>query len=159
MICDKCNKNPATYFSTVNINGVVTSTHLCGECANANTTFNFNSFFGDNKINNFNDNCNALKCNNCGYLLTDYVDTGLLGCAKCYKYFKEYLNQNLINFQYDTVHVGKNPINNNINTNTESKLNLLKLQLKQAVSVEDYELASELKKQILDLEEGNNGNK
>ena len=47
MLCDKCKKNSATYFSTVNINGNVTETHLCAECASEVNTFNFNSFFGN----------------------------------------------------------------------------------------------------------------
>ena len=33
MKCEKCGKNQANYHYTSNINGVVTETHLCSECA------------------------------------------------------------------------------------------------------------------------------
>lgn len=33
MKCEKCGKNEATFFYRSNINGKVTETHLCGECA------------------------------------------------------------------------------------------------------------------------------
>lgn len=157
MLCDKCKKNAATYFSTVNINGNVTETHLCAECAKEYNTFNFNSFFGSPKLDDFGFGTNQLKCN-CGYTLNDYIETGLLGCTNCYETFKDYLNQNLIKFQYGVKHVGKTPSDLNEDT-TENKIKKLELKLKQAVALEDYEQASELKKQINALKEGEHGNK
>lgn len=49
MLCDKCKVREATYHSTVNINGNVTETHLCSECAisenKINNIFNAGNFF------------------------------------------------------------------------------------------------------------------
>lgn len=157
MLCDKCKKNTATYFSTVNINGNVTETHLCSECAKDYNTFNFNSFFGSPKLNEFGFDSDELTCD-CGYTLSDYIETGLLGCAKCYETFRNYLNNNLIKFQYGVSHNGKTPADLSEDT-TENKIKKLELELKKAVSEENYEYASELKKQIIALKEGENGNK
>ena len=157
MLCDKCKKNTATYFSSVNINGNVTETHLCSECAKNEHTFNFNSFFGEPELSAFNYNLTEPTCDKCGYSLTDYINTGLLGCTNCYKAFSDYLNKNMLNFQYDKVHVGKQP--NNYDNSEKSQIKLLELKLKQAVLEENYELASELKKEIIKLQGNQNENK
>lgn len=157
MLCDKCKKNSATYFSTVNINGNVTETHLCAECASEVNTFNFNSFFGNSKLDDFGFDNNNLTCK-CGYTLSDYIETGLLGCGNCYNTFKDYLVKNLTKFQYGVNHIGKTPADLSENT-TENKIRMLELKLKQAVLEENYEEASELKKQIINLKDNSNGNK
>ena len=156
MLCDKCKTKPATFFSSVNINGNVTETHLCADCANEVNTFNFNSFFGGPTFDTFGISTNELSCPHCGYTLSDYVSTGFLGCSKCYEEFKDYINSNILQFQYGAHHVGKIPSLQN-KSDTQSKIGVLEQKLKQAVAEENYELASTLKKQIISLKESENG--
>lgn len=157
MLCDKCKKNNATFHSTVNINGNVTETHLCENCAKENKLFSFNNFLSPSfdsfdLLNDFEE----LTCDNCGYTLSDFQESGLLGCSNCYNVFKEIINDNLQKIQPSNVHVGKKlNLEENL-TEKEKEIKKLELQLKQAVNEENYELAGELKKQIIALKEGQN---
>lgn len=50
MLCEKCNKNQATFHYAEVINGVRSEHHLCGECA-ANTDVSFYSSIFENDEN------------------------------------------------------------------------------------------------------------
>lgn len=156
MICDKCKKNNATFHSSVNINGNVTQTHLCEMCAKENKLFSINDFLTPSfePFNFLNEE--EVTCNKCGHTLTDFVNTGFLGCANCYKVFEDVIYDNLLKIQPATVHTGKKVNYNSDLSEVEQKIKLLELKLKQAVNEENYELAGQIKKQIIALKEGCN---
>lgn len=158
MLCDKCKQNNATYHSTVNINGKITETHLCDACASNNKLFTFNNFLNPT-FDPFVAESYEPTCDVCGYTLSDFKQTGMLGCPNCYKVFKDVINKNLLSIQPSYVHIGKRSSFNSdatITDSVETKIKLLELKLKQAVLEENYELASTLKKEIISLKEGNN---
>lgn len=161
MLCEKCMQREATYHSTVNINGNVTSTHLCSECA-----------INDNKVNNLFSVGNFFKphffdldfdfepkkiekkvCSFCKKSYDDFLTTGLIGCAKCYTTFRENLLPVIKSVQYGLKHVGKELHGENL-SEREKNIKNLEFKLKQAVANENYELASELKKKINELKMG-----
>lgn len=161
MFCQKCMSKEATYHSTVNINGNISETHLCSECAVSehkmnNNIFNVGSFFAKdfdlkngNKLNDF-----GLMCKDCGFTYDEFLETGLLGCPKCYHYFLNKLLPVIKTMQPNAMHVGKKPLEIYDEVDKESvaqKIRNLEYKLKQAVALENYELASSLKKQINEL--------
>lgn len=155
MICDKCKKNTATFHSTVNLNGVITETHLCEHCAKENKLFSFNEFLTPS-FSNFDlfDDYSEPTCESCGYTLSDFRETGMLGCGNCYKTFNDIIINNLLKMQPALVHVGKKLEDSKDLSETEQEIKKLELKLKAAVNEENYELASEIKKQIIALKEG-----
>lgn len=158
MICDKCKQNNATFHSSVNINGKVTETHLCNDCANENKLFSFNNFLNPS-FDNFGVYGNLAEeptCSVCGYTVSDFKESGLLGCSNCYKEFRDVITKSLVGIQPSTVHIGKRAnIEPDLNEK-EQKIKVLELKLKQAVANENYELASQLKKEIISLKDGGN---
>ena len=155
MICDKCKQNNATYHSSVNINGKVTETHLCENCVSDNKLFTFNNFLNPS-FDPFIAESYEPTCDECGYTLSDFKQTGLLGCANCYKVFKDIINKNLMSIQPSYVHIGKRISDIRESKSVEYKIKSLEQKLKQAVMEENYELASTLKKEIIALKEGLN---
>ena len=104
----------------------------------------------NDNYNNMDDS--ELSCPNCGYTLTDFKSTGLLGCSQCYDVFRDIIIANLEKTQPNTTHIGKTLDEDNL-SDLELKIKKLEIQLKQAVNEEDYELASRLKQQIIALKE------
>ncbi len=153
MKCDKCKVNNATYHSTVNINGNITQTHLCEECSKSNKLFSFNNFFTPfQNINNYFEE--EENCENCGYTYSDFKENGLLGCSNCYRVFHNLILDNLQKIQPSLEHTGCKPFYIDENSESESNIQKLQVQLKQAVNEENYELASKIKQQIIKLKEG-----
>ncbi len=158
MLCDKCKQNNATFHSSVNVNGQISETHLCESCARENKLFSFNEFLNPT-FNHF-DFLSEHKeptCANCGFTISDFRETGMLGCSECYKTFNTIIKQNLAKIQLGLVHVGRK-LEDQISavSDSEKEIRKLELELKKAVNDEDYELASEIKKKIISLREANN---
>ena len=171
MLCEKCKTNNATYHSTVNINGIITKCHLCNECATSEskikTMFNLGDFFTTSLLSdsNFFDTQvtpskleDELKCEQCKLTYSEFLQTGLLGCAQCYKTFYNNLVSIIKNIQPDIKHTGKK-LEFYENWEGESaNIKKLEFKLKQAVANENYELASEIKKKISELKSNLGGN-
>ncbi len=167
MLCDRCKVREATYHSTVNINGKVSESHLCSECAisenKVNNIFNLGNFFTspfdleeDVLISDEERSKDKLVCEGCGKTYDEFLSLGLLGCSKCYETFENQLLPVIKSTQADMQHVGKKIINNENIESDELKIKNLEFKLKQAVASENYELASEIKKQINQLKSGGN---
>lgn len=50
-------------------------------------------------------------CNFCGKRLSEFYETGMLGCPHCYKAFEKQVVSTLYKIQGKTFHVGKTPYN------------------------------------------------
>ncbi len=165
MLCEKCRLKEATYHSTVNMNGNVTATHLCSECAitenKLNNVFGVTNFFNPTFFG-LNDDFFAQKpkakkesvCETCGKTFAEFLNTGFFGCAECYKAFETELEPILKQMQPSTKHIGKTVEAVTFADDKEKNLKNLEFKLKQAVANENYELASELKKKINELKNG-----
>lgn len=104
-----------------------------------------------------------LKCGQCGLTVSEFTQTGKLGCAQCYKHFHSLLAGTIIPQAHagQTTHVGKKPkVGFRIEDITQSKLNLddvlesLTTKLDLAVKEERYENAATLRdliKQVKDV--------
>ena len=101
MLCQECQKRPATVHMTKIINNKKTELHLCEECAEKRNDFNWFTPFSINDL--FNslmdtgipsmaiDRKSNLYCNSCGMDYSQFKKTGRLGCSMCYKAFNNQL--------------------------------------------------------------------
>ena len=167
MICDICNKNPATvHFKHVS-NGKVSELRLCEKCAGEK---GINLYaIEDNLLGNQQFGLAELlagftepvpvrkkgvskKCRNCGITYKDFMKTGRMGCSECYKIFSEELLPLLKRLQGTTQHAGKTPAKGNRKTTVEKTLRELKDELKRAVHEEEYEKAAVIRDRIKAVE-------
>lgn len=158
MICDNCKINNATLNYKQIVNGQKLEYNLCSNCAKKfekDLLFSnmFKDFFISFENNNFNSSKNILKCEKCGNTLNNIKNTGKMGCDNCYKVFKNNIFPIIKNFQFDNVHIGKGTKYNKENK-IQNELKDLKLKLKQAIELENYELAITLRDKIKELEGG-----
>lgn len=171
MLCDMCKVNSATYHSKVNINGNVTETHLCSDCvklrkkpAEQNSTIgtpNVSAFLDGMLQNNasFSHSQKSAKipnnelepiCDGCGAKYDEFLKNGFLSCSECYNAFYDKLLPVIKTMQHGVEHKGKT-LKLDEGDERSMKIRDLEFSLKQAVANENYELASELKKQIISL--------
>ncbi len=190
MLCDNCRKKEANVRYSENINGNKKELNLCEECSKKlginqidfSMPIDFSSFFGEfmedfttpefMSMPLFNE-IKALKCDNCGYTFEDIVNTGKLGCGRCYDIFEERLDPIIRRIQGANQHVGRigkiidnkidQKIENKTNkkeqtskneekSNKENQLEKLHQDLKQAIKQERYEEAAKIRDEIKKIE-------
>lgn len=152
MLCEKCNKNPATVFLENNFNNVKSEYHLCAECAQEiNMQFDFaniiNSLFGAALVNPP-ETTKGVRCEKCGLSLSDFRRLGKFGCASCYSAFEPQTEMMLKNIQGQLRHNGKIPNRLQKTIGVERELERLKLELRNAIESEEYEAAAILRDKI-----------
>ena len=162
MKCSNCGKNNANVSFQQNINGEVTSLHLCEECAHKLGIFNsFDDIFSPMTLDFDFMLPEEIKCKNCGYTLSKYKSTGLFGCDNCYSTFKNEVDRILKTIQGSNRHVGRL---NAAKTKTtkekvekvDNKLDSLKARLQKEIKAEEFEKAAITRDEIKKLEkEGN----
>ena len=98
-------------------------------------------------------------CDKCGTSLNSFKKTGHLGCENCYKVFEPSLLPVLRGIHMNIKHTGKRPGERvTVDTGkqkpngTQNKKEQLKIKLREAVSVENFEEAARLRDQITLLE-------
>lgn len=87
-------------------------------------------------------------CKHCKTKLDDFLDTGFVGCSKCYDVFKQYARELALDVHGRIGHNGKVP---KIELTKASKIRELERLIKEkevAAKKEDYDLAKELKIKI-----------
>lgn len=179
MLCDNCKKRQANVKYSENINGVRRELNLCEECSRKlgigkmklDMPISFSSLFGD-FLEDFEDRefipmfneIKKLKCDNCGFTFDDIANTGRVGCAECYTVFEDRLDPIIRRIQSSNRHVGRlgkvidHKIENkqqekSSNTNSKSKIEILKENLKQAIKEEKYEEAARIRDEIKKYED------
>ena len=177
MLCNKCNKNEASYFMEQNINGKVTKLALCPECAKKYGHVSFKPFgsfnllddlFGFVGIDRIGP-VEAKKCTLCASTFDDIVNNGKVGCAKCYEVFEEELRPTIRRLHGNVRHVGRSPkqvcgcseaksceTNENVKEEKKvSEIDSLRAELSRAVAAEEFEKAAELRDRIKGIENEN----
>lgn len=183
MKCQNCGEQEANIRYTQIVNGVKEELHLCSECAEKlgldemdfSMPIDFSSFFGefleDNNTDVFQEYFpKQEQCHQCGMTFDEFANTGKFGCANCYQVFQNQLQQLLKNIQGSDTHVGRKAM---VNTKQEKeekqkqvkekkteeveettdKIEELKQELKQAIQIENYEKAAEIRDEIKQWEE------
>lgn len=163
MLCESCNKRPATVHLTKILNDKKTEAHLCEQCARQNEGMSFEQSFS---INNFLtglldsiqdsaikvDYIQTTKCDKCGMTYGKFKQLGRLGCSQCYSTFQEKLGPLIKRVQGSESHMGKVPKKAGSDIRLKKEIKALKTKLEEAIRMEAFEEAVVLRDQIKDLE-------
>jgi protein arginine kinase activator len=92
------------------------------------------------------------SCPVCGITFYEFRNQGRLGCPHDYVFFQNELEPLVLNIHGETQHVGKRPQRLESGTEAVTQLIRLRRDMKEAISDEDYERASELRDKIRSIE-------
>lgn len=172
MICQECNKRPATLHFTKIINGEKTEFRICESCAREKGELipgTPNGFSIHNLLSGLLDldpsqsvgtRPQQLRCDHCGLTYTQFSKLGRFGCSSCYKHFSPRLDPLFKRVHGNIVHVGKVPKRTGGLIQYRREIERLKQEMQQRISNEEFEEAAQLRDKIRELEtkvSGDNG--
>ncbi|NLJ33584.1 MAG: hypothetical protein GX349_03200 [Firmicutes bacterium] len=170
MLCQECQKRPATVMVRRTVNNKTTRVHLCEYCAREKGELNFmDSFAGPEfslhklfaslldsdaevKQLKLDPTAGLLKCPQCGLTYNEFKGSGRLGCASCYKTYRQQLEPLLGRLHGRIEHCGKVPQRAGRSLRLKQELGELKEALNRAVEREEFEKAAVLRDKIRDME-------
>lgn len=173
MLCQICNKNPATIHIQEVVNGKKQSLHLCLACAGkrsfdhaaldgmdlAELMNSLEQSISEMGLNPFKElgkesregetTIPDLACPACHWTLAQALKTGCLGCAACYDVFTDFLSAKLLEQHRSAIHTGKLPERNQAGNYFTVRDVLLDKNDKQDLSLQIIALERDLKQSIL----------
>ena len=160
LLCDACNKNPATVHLTEIVNDQTSEVHLCESCAKkkgnqVKEALSIGDLLasiaevgkGTRATNEL-----RLKCTSCGMKYADFKKSGRLGCGKCYDAFRDSLLSLLKGIHGTTHHAGSIPLKSDVNMSDLKMLQMLKRNLQRAIETEEFEEAARFRDEIKNLQ-------
>ena len=169
MLCNICNKNPATVHLTEIVDEQMSELHLCEECARKKSQameqqFGLSDLLAgmadfDKPKNETSAMVSAVKCPSCGLTYADFKKIGRLGCGECYNAFKKYLGPLLKRIHGSTQHTGKSPLRVTKVLKKRIDIQELRNRLNKAIESEAFEEAASIRDQIKELEKKQAGEK
>lgn len=180
MLCEQCEKRPATVHWTQIVNGDKSETHLCQVCAGEESEFEMilepsfsihdllSGFFSHGPSRRLRNEFKQQQCSFCGQTYRDVAQTGLLGCPQCYDTFQPALDPLVQRIQGHNQHRGRTPAavtpdegptgdeNRKVSRAgraAQSEIQRLRQEMRRAVDEEAFEEAAKLRDQIQELED------
>ncbi|TWT83011.1 UvrB/uvrC motif protein [Planctomycetes bacterium CA13] len=92
------------------------------------------------------------ECPVCGISFFEFRNTGRLGCPYDYSFFESDLIPLLTNIHDATEHVGKRPRRLAASADSQARMIQLRREMEEAVELEDYERASEIRDELKRME-------
>ncbi len=90
------------------------------------------------------------SCSNCGLTISEFQDTGRVGCEKCYEVYEDKLSALLNRLQGAIQHAGKSLPG----LEHRHEIENLELELKKSIEEEEYERAAILRDKIREFRSG-----
>lgn len=166
MLCQQCNKRPATIHLTKILNSEKESTHLCEQCARRKSDFDVASpapfsihslltgllnmelpQVGQNPGHQV-----KIQCENCGLTYAQFGQIGRFGCSSCYPAFKERLATLLRGIHGSTQHAGKIPQRAGGAVKLRREIEAARRNLQNCVEREEFENAAGWRDEIRQME-------
>jgi len=160
MLCERCQQRPA--------DGRKEETHLCETCARDMQPQGFGfGFLPQLSLQHFLSGLlkhdpgfgpvapaevSGKSCKKCGLAEGQFVKQGLLGCGDCYNSFEDRLDPLLRRIHGNNRHTGKVPERTGELVQVAKEVERLKETLNEAVCLEEFERAAEIRDQIRQLE-------
>lgn len=151
--CENCHKECTIHLTQI-VNNQVMKIDLCASCPHAKKMEQDQEFgLIDKLVGKLSyiakgaSEADSLTCPNCGLTEQQFRKTTRLGCPACYTTFSSFLNEYLTNLHPGLSHKGKIPKRFEAKV-TEKKINSLKKDIQEAVVVENYELAAQLRDEV-----------
>ncbi len=159
MKCQKCNQREANTHIQKIVNGKKTEYYLCDKCANEfgelKLSFenDFDDFFGGffSPPIGLSQKPTSAVCSTCRTTLSEFINSGRLGCSNCYDAFSDSLIRPLQRIHGDTTHKGKIPKRSGEKISTQAKIKKLQAELDTAVLNQEFEKAAILRDKIKEL--------
>jgi len=156
MLCEECQKNPATVMITVLSGNETTIRHLCQECVEkmeVSIAKGDVSTFLSSLLNILSREPKqaALHCDACGLTYAEFQSSGKLGCAHCYDVFSDQLKPLLLRVHGRSQHAGRVPGAHREERAFAQCIQDLKTRMDQAVCAENFEQAAALRDEIRSL--------
>jgi len=151
--CDLCGE-PATVHLTQIVNNQIHKVDLCETCAEQKGITDPNGYSLADLLVKPDAKPMELAgadCAQCGCTPKDFKKSGRLGCPACYSSFEMVLEQALLNMHRGDRHKGKAPQRALSRISYAERLGSLELDLKQAISSEQYEEAAKMRDEIIEL--------
>lgn len=157
MLCEECKVNEAAYTLSVMVGDEITTRHLCGECM-AKMNMNLASGNIKNLLSSIlsaitgNDTPEEKReevvCPRCGTTLSQFTKSGHLGCPGCYEAFHDQLQTMLQQIHGRVQHAGRQPLRTEDAQRKRTRQEELTRLMEQAVALEDFETAAQLRDQL-----------
>lgn len=180
MLCENCNENEATIHYTEVINGVKNEHHICSECASKLDLGYYGNMLGAElpfaklltglfaagraAAGSGESPMAHIICPQCGMNFEEFTRVGKFGCAECYNVFGPLIDDNIRKIQGSSEHMGKkyanvkkedvdlsDVIESEIKFDGHEEIELLQAKLKEAIELENYEDAANLRDRIREL--------
>jgi len=168
--CERCGEEPASVHLLRVVDGQVTHTHLCPNCAEGIAedaegmalVLAVPSVLRQMGKSGVTDEGVAVPvevdrrehfCEVCGTTLTDLKESGLVGCSNCYKVFGEYLETLLSTGAEPAEHLGKIPRRGPETDTLRHEILRLQRMLRELVECERFEEAAGVRDRLSELDQ------
>lgn len=153
MLCEICGKNTASMHLTTIIDGEKKEQHICVSCAqkqgaNFAQVFDIGQLLSGFMQESAAPTLTQQACSHCGMNYRQFKQEGLLGCAHCYDAFAPHLEPLLTRIHGHVRHGGKIPARAGASLHSRREIEKLSTELKQAIILEQFEKAAELRDKI-----------
>ncbi|EEG78234.1 UvrB/UvrC motif-containing protein [Dethiobacter alkaliphilus] len=166
MLCQECQKKPATVHLTQIVDDEQSVQHLCEQCAQEKGDFHFDGHppFSIHNLLTGLMNMDAqpsgqvigystkVQCENCGLTYAQFGQIGRFGCSRCYPTFGERLLPLMRRIHGSTQHVGKVPTKAGGVVKLRRSIEEMRAELQALVAREEFEKAAEVRDQIRRME-------
>lgn len=152
MICELCNQNNATLHLTSIINGQKIERNVCTQCALKHGMngmgFNIGNLFGSFVKMPQEKTKSLYSCPECGMDLERFRENGRLGCTQCYEALREPLIPILEGIHGKCRHKGTVPEHMEKEFEEIQKMDLLRNELQECITMENYERAAQIRDEM-----------
>lgn len=162
MMCEECGANPAVFHFVTIKNGERSERDLCPACMAkykkqlpgldiknlAGILNNLIEGKPGSRKEKLDPETAAITCEQCGMTYGEFKQCGMLGCAECYRSFREPMTALLQRIHGNTQHAGRIPGGVHSGASIRMNIDRLRQQLQKAVAAEEYEQAAKLRDAI-----------